>query len=268
MEDNTLDFNFWPSFSDLMLTLVLILVIVVFAVIAAFSLGTDGIRAELIKTKKEMAEVEKEQKAIAEAIAKVKEKQETIIRAIAEAYNVNWEDVEKPQDEETESDSFKIRLEDDGDTEILIRNEATLQRYSFSDRILFEPDEYDLKEEGKETLRVVGREIKKNLEDIKEIQIQGHADPDPPAFVPSNLHLGALRAIEVYKFLQHSIRIDPVRYLMSATSFGEYKPVQRSTDDSTYTHGKLITHNSTPALKARNRRIEILLFYRLKKAAP
>ena len=41
MEDNTLDFNFWPSFSDLMLTLVLILVIVVFAVIAAFSIGTD-----------------------------------------------------------------------------------------------------------------------------------------------------------------------------------------------------------------------------------
>ena len=58
-------------------------------------------------------------------------------------------------------------------------------------------DRYDLKEEGKETLRVVGREIKKNLKDIKEIQIQGHADPDPPAFVDSNLHLAALRAIEV-----------------------------------------------------------------------
>lgn len=270
MEDNTLDFNFWPSFSDLMLTLVLILVIVVFAVVAAFSIGTDGLRAELIKTKKEMAEVEKEQKEIAEAIAKVKEKQETIIQEIAEAYNVEWEDVENPQYEETETDSFviPIHLEGGGSTEILIHNEATLQRYSFSDRILFEPDRYDLKAEGKETLRVVGREIKKNLKDIKEIQIQGHADPDPPAFVDSNLHLAALRAIEVYTFLQHSISIDPVRYLMSATSFGEYKPVQRSTDDSTYTRQKLIAHNSTPALKARNRRIEILLFYRLKKAAP
>lgn len=259
MENNTLDFNFWPSFSDLMLTLVLILVIVVFAVIAAFSIGTDDLRAELAK-------VTKEQKEIAEALATVKEKQEAIIQAIAAAYKVKWEDVEKPQDEETESDFFKIRLEDDGDTKILIRNEATLQRYSFSDRILFEPDRYDLKEQGKETLRVVGREIGKNLKNIKEIQIQGHADPDRPAYVPSNLHLGALRAIEVYKFLQNRIQIDPARHLMSATSFGEYKPVDRLTDDRTYNRQKLMQNNSTRALKAKNRRIEILLFYRLEQA--
>ena len=258
MEDNTLDFNFWPSFSDLMLTLVLILVIVVFAVIAAFSIGTDDLRAELKETKKEMAKVEKEQKEIAEAIAKVEEKQIAIIEAIAKAYGTNYEEIN--------SDSFKIRLEDDGDTEILIRNEATLQRYSFSDRILFRRNKYDLNEEGKRTLRVVGHEIKKNLKDIKEIQIQGHADPDRPAddyFF--NLDLAASRAIEVYKFLQRNIRIDPARHLMSATSFGEYKPVQRSTDNSTYNRQKLRQHNRTLALKAKNRRIEILLFYRLEQ---
>ena len=260
MEDNTLDFNFWPSFSDLMLTLVLILVIVVFAVIAAFSIGTDDLRAEIEETKKEMAKVEKEQKEIAEAIAKVKEKQKKIIGAIAEAYGADYE--------EGESDSFKIRLGNDGDTEILIRNEATLQRYSFSDRILFEPDRYDLSEEGKKTLLVVGREMKNNLENISEIQIQGHADPDRPAYVPSNLHLGALRAIEVYRFLQNRIRIDPARHLMSATSFGEYKPVQRSVRDSKYTPQKLTQHNRTKAWKAKNRRMEILLFYRLEQAAP
>ena len=257
MEDNTLDFNFWPSFSDLMLTLVLILVIVVFAVIAAFSIGTDDLRAELTEIQGEMAKVEKKQKEMAEALAKVEEKQEALINAIADEYSV------KPK--KNMADSFEIRLEGDGDTKILIRNEATLQRYSFSDRILFEPDRYDLKEEGKETLQVVGREIKKNLEDIKEIQIQGHADPDPPAFVPSNLHLGALRAIEVYKFLQNRIRIDPAKHLMSATSFGEYKPVKRSTDDRTYNRQKLMQHNSNRGLKAKNRRIEILLFYRLEQ---
>ena len=260
MEDNTLDFNFWPSFSDLMLTLVLILVIVVFAVIAAFSIGTDDLRAELTETKKEMAKVEKKQKEIAEAIAKVQEKQEAIIQAIADAYGTDYEEVE--------SDFFKIRLEDDGGTEILIHNEATLQRYSFSDRILFEPDRYDLNEKGKKTLQIVGRQIKNNLKNIGEIQIQGHADPDRPAYVPSNLHLGALRAIEVYKFLQKIIRIDPARHLMSATSFGEYKPVQRSVQDSTYTRRKLTRHNRTKALKAKNRRMEILLFYRLEQAAP
>ena len=271
MEDNTLDFNFWPSFSDLMLTLVLILVIVVFAVIAAFSIGTDDLRAELQETKEEMAKVKKEEKAIAEAIAKVKKKQEEITQAIAKAYNVKWEDVKKPKDEETEPDSFRIpiHLEDGGSTEIVIHNEATLQRYSFSDRILFRRNKYDLNEEGKKTLRVVGREIAKNLKDITEIQIQGHADPDRPAgdyFF--NLHLAASRAIEVYKFLQRSIKMDPARRLMSATSFGEYKPVQRSTDDSTYNRQKLMQDNSTRALKAKNRRIEILLFYRLEQAAP
>ena len=263
MEDNTLDFNFWPSFSDLMLTLVLILVIVVFAVIAAFSIGTDDLRAELAK-------VEKEQKEIAEALAKVEEKQEAIIREIAKEYNVEWEDINKWKDEESKTNFFEIPiyLENGDDTEIQIQNEATLQRYSFSDRILFEPDRYDLKEAGKETLWVVGQEIEKNLKDIKEIQIQGHADPDRPAYVPSNLHLGALRAIEVYKFLQRTIQIDPARYLMSATSFGEYKPVRRSTNDRTYNRQKLMQHNSNRALKARNRRIEILLFYRLEQAAP
>lgn len=267
MEDNTLDFNFWPSFSDLMLTLVLILVIVVFAVIAAFSIGTDGLRKELTKTKEKMAEIEEEQKEIAEAIAEVEKKQEAIIREIAKEYEVEWKDVDKWKDEESKTDFFEIPiyLENGDYTEIQIQNEATLQRYSFSDRILFEPDRYDLKEAGKETLLIVGREIEKNLKDIKEIQIQGHADPDPPAYVPSNLHLAALRAIEVYKFLQRNISIDPARHLMSATSFGEYKPVQRSTDDRTYNRQKLRQHNRTLALKAKNRRIEILLFYRLEQ---
>ena len=270
MEDNTLDFNFWPSFSDLMLTLVLILVIVVFAVVAAFSMVIDDLRKELTEMKGKMAEIEEEQREIAEALAKVEKKQEAMIEAIAEAYNVEWEDVYESKDEESKTNFFAIPiyLENGGYTEIQIQNEATLQRYSFSDRILFAPDRYDLKEEGKDTLWEVGYEIEKNLKDIKEIQIQGHADPDPPAYVPSNLHLAALRAIEVYKFLQRNIRIDPARHLMSATSFGEYKPVQRSTDDRTYNRWKLRQHNRTRALKTKNRRIEILLFYRLEQTAP
>ena len=82
----------------------------------------------------------------------------------------------------------------------------------------------------------------------------------------SNLHLAALRAIEVYTFLQEQIHIDPATHLMSATSFGEYKPVQRSVRDSTYTPEKLKMHNSSKALKAQNRRMEILLFYRFEQA--
>ena len=125
MEDNTLDFNFWPSFSDLMLTLVLILVIVVFAVIAAFSIGTDDLRTELKKTKAEMAKVEKEEKVIAEAIAKVEEKQEALIKAIAAAYDVQWEDIDKWEDKESKTNFFEIPiyLENGDYTKIQIQNE-------------------------------------------------------------------------------------------------------------------------------------------------
>ena len=233
MEDNTLDFNFWPSFSDLMLTLVLILIIVVFAVIAAISIGSVDLE-------------------------EVEEKQVAMIQAIAAEYGV------EPQEQEPGTGFFiiPIHLEDGGYTEILVKNEPTIQRYSFSDRILFEPDEYYLNEDGKKTLFNVGKQIKRNLNNIREIQIQGHADPDQPAFFPSNLHLAASRAIEVYTFLQEQIQIDPARHLMSATSFGEYKPVQRSIEDNTYTPEKLEIHNETKELKARNRRMEILLFYR------
>ncbi len=245
MEDNTLDFNFWPSFSDLMLTLVLILVIVVFAVIAAFSIGPEE--------PPPVPEPKPDGKVIP---PEVEEKQMEMVSAIASVYDV--EAIER------EPDFYEIRihLEDNRYTKITIKNEPTLQRYSFSDRILFEPDKYNLSNDGKETLLTVGRQIKRNLGNISEIQIQGHADPDPPAFVPSNLHLAALRAIEVFKFLQRRIRIDPAKHLMSATSFGEYKPVQRLDGDSTYTQEKLKEHNRTRELKAKNRRMEILLFYR------
>ncbi len=239
MEENTLDFNFWPSFSDLMLILVLILVIVVFAVIASFPVEKD-----------ESAPLD-----LTHDLRNVEQNQITMIREIAKQYDV------EPTETETNSFVIPIHLENGGYTEILIKNEATLQRYSFSDRVLFQPDRYDLNEDGEKTLQIVGQQIRKNLKNFSEIQIQGHADPDPPAFEPSNLHLAAKRAIEVFTFLQKKIRIDPAKYLMSATSFGEYKPVQRSEEDSTYTPEKLKKHNETRELKAKNRRIEILLIY-------
>ena len=246
MEDNTLDFNFWPSFSDLMLTLVLILVIVVFAVIVAFSAGPEPTPPEPEPPDGTVIPPEVEQK------------QMEMIHAIAAAYRV------KPIPRTSEPDSYEIRIRTGVDryTKITIKNEPTLQRYSFSDRILFEPNKFNLKQNGKDTLRTVGRQIKRNLNSIREIQIQGHADPTPPDFETSNLHLAAKRAISVFRFLQFQIRIDPARHLMSATSFGEYKPIQRSDEDNTYTPEKLKMHNRTRDMRDKNRRIEILLFYR------
>ena len=248
MDDNTLDFNFWPSFSDLMLTLVLILVIVVFAVIAAFSVGTEEPTPP--KPKPPEGEVIPQE---------VQQKQMDMINAIAAAYRV------EPIERETDVFEIKKRTGVNKYTTITIKNEPTLQRYSFSDRILFEPNAFNLKLNGKITLRTVGRQIKRNLNSIREIQIQGHADPTPPDFETSNLHLAAKRAISVFRFLQLQIRIDPAKHLMSATSFGEYKPVQRSDQENKYTPEKLKMHNRTRNMRDKNRRIEILLFYRNEK---
>ncbi|MBI1923910.1 OmpA family protein [Candidatus Poribacteria bacterium] len=230
-EEEVLDFNFWPSFADLMLSLVLILVIVVFLVRAVIAAGTVNLKH-------------------------VQENQVKMVRSIAAEYGV------EPKEKHPDVFVIRIPLEGGKSSEITIRNEPTLQRLSFKDRVLFPSDNYLLSEAGQETLRIVGREIKRQLSFIREIQIQGHADTDPTFRFPSNLHLAALRAIEVFNFLQYDVGIDPAAHLMSATSFGEFKPVQRSNDDGTYNRGKLREHNLSDALKDQNRRIEILLFYR------
>ena len=235
MEENTLDFNFWPSFADLMLILVLILVIVVFVVIAVISAGTIDLRP-------------------------VQEKQMEMIHEIAEQYGV------EALEPKPGFFVISIPLENGDDTEITIHNEPTIQRFSFKDSILFKPEDYKLSTGGEKTLLIVGNQIKTNLDYISEIQIQGHADPTRPSLYTSNLHLAAWRAIEVYRFLQKQVPINPLTHLMSATSFGEFKPVQRSLQDSSYTITKLKAHNKTKELKARNRRMEILLFYRFEQA--
>ena len=236
MDNDTLGFNFWPSFADLMLIFVLILVITVFAVVAVISAhtvdaGTDDLRH-------------------------VRTRQEAMIDAIAIGYGV------QPKREEASRFIIPIPLQEGGHTQITVQNEPTIQRFGFTDRILFEPDEYRLKRAGRETLKIVGNEIKNNLSYIREIQIQGHADPDAPSSAPSNLHLAAWRAIEVFEFLQEEVDIDPASQLMSATSFGEFKPVHRPIQDDLYHAEKLLEHNRTEEMKAQNRRIEILLFYR------
>ncbi|MBM3234753.1 hypothetical protein FJZ31_00465 [Candidatus Poribacteria bacterium] len=233
-EEDVLDFNFWPSFADLMLSLVLILVLVVFIVRAVISAGTINLKH-------------------------VQQNQMNMVQAIATEYGV--ESKEKSAD----LFSIPIQLESGKSSEILIRNEPTLQRFSFQDLILFPSGGYLLSDNGRKTLSIVGMKIKDQLSVIREIQIQGHADIDPiyrlNSKFRSNLELAAARAIAVFKYLQDSVGIDPAEHLMSATSFGEFKPVQRSDDDSTYNQGKLRGHNSSDELKDSNRRIEILLFY-------
>jgi flagellar motor protein MotB len=229
-EESALDFSFWPSFADLMLALVLILVLVLFLVTAVIAVGTVN-------------------------LSHVEKNQNDMINAIGSSYGGNPKRLSE--------NVFGISITAPNTYDVEIRNEPTLQRITFSDNVLFRPDNYKLNPRGEEVLSIVGKALKQQLPSIREIQVQGHADPDTTTRFQSNTHLAAMRAIEVLRYLQGSVGIDPAEHLMSATTFGEFKPVQRSADDKNYDRERLREHNSTADMKGRNRRIELLLFYRL-----
>jgi chemotaxis protein MotB len=150
------------------------------------------------------------------------------------------------------------------------------------DQILFPTGEADLTQSGKDVLAKVGATLKE-IED-KQIWVQGHTDdqpifprkpkpaapepvkakaakakpakpakPDPKAkpetndavlpFV-TNWELSAARALTVVHYLQDDAKIEPTR--LAAVAFGQYRPVSKA--------------------KAKNRRIEIVLYPRAKIA--
>lgn len=219
--EDVYDFNFWPSFADLMLSLVLILVFFYVAIVATGMINMRGIR----------------------------DSQMHLIDDISETTGQEKQEAAAP-------DTYIIGKD------IIVKNEPTVQKISFADNILFDVNRYELKEQGRTALRSVGAIIVKNLASIREIQIQAHADITPITN-DTNLKLGSRRANEVYEFLKNVVGIDPASHLMSSTSFGEFKPVNRSEEDSNYNLTRLHKDNSTKEQKAMNRRIELLLFYKI-----
>jgi len=112
------------------------------------------------------------------------------------------------------------------------------------DSILFDTGEAKVKKSGLKVLnRVV--DVLKNVKD-KNIRVEGHTDnvkivSQRVKMYPTNWELSAARAINVSKYLQKN-GIDPKS--LSATAFGEYKPV---------------ASNATAEGRAKNRRIAIIL---------
>jgi len=113
------------------------------------------------------------------------------------------------------------------------------------DEILFDSGETTIKPQGIEVLKRVGS-ILLNVKD-KAINIEGHTDNVPIGAelrkkYPTNWELSVVRATNVARYLQEKSGINPI--LLSATGYGEYKPV---------------ASNETEEGKAKNRRIEIVL---------
>lgn len=228
-EQSSLDFNFWTAFADLMLALVLVLCIVLFAVKAVISLGSVNLKT-------------------------VETNQKKMIDSIADKYNTKPVPLDK--------DLYGISTTKKNDNDIQIFNDLSSQRITFSDKLLFQPDETVVNPDGRVVLNTVGDIIRQQLSQIKEIQIQGHADTNKSKRFTSNSQLAAMRAIAVFEYLQTQVGIDPSKNLMSATTFGEFRSVQRGRDNPNYSWEQLIADNETDAMRGRNRRIEIVLNYR------
>jgi chemotaxis protein MotB len=142
--------------------------------------------------------------------------------------------------------SFQDKMRDE-----IARGEINLEetggklRVGLVDKILFDPGEADVSKRGEEVLARVAEALVAIPD--KQIQVSGHTDRMPinsklVERYPTNWELSAARAIHVVRFLAEKANVPAERLV--ASGYGEFHPV---------------ASNKTPAGRARNRRIEILL---------
>lgn len=112
------------------------------------------------------------------------------------------------------------------------------------DRLLFPSGEAVLTPQGEKVLKKVAELLKKNTD--QQVWIHGHTDTVPISneTFESNWELSAARALTVVHYLQEA-GIEPRR--LAAVGMGQYRPISKN--------------------KARNRRIEIVLFPEVVKIA-
>jgi chemotaxis protein MotB len=118
-------------------------------------------------------------------------------------------------------------------------------RVDLVNEILFNSGSVALNEEGIDVLRRVGEVLNRATD--KQIIVQGHTDNVQiggrlAERFATNWELSAARAVNVVRFLQDEVRIDP--YRLSAVGFSEFRP----REDNATVEGRQV-----------NRRIEILL---------
>jgi len=142
--------------------------------------------------------------------------------------------------------SFQEKMKDE-----IARGEINLEetggrlRVGLVDKILFDPGEAEISKRGEEVLTRVAEALV-TIPD-KQIQVSGHTDRMPinsklSDRYPTNWELSTARAVHVVRFLAEKAKVPPERLV--ASGYGEFHPV---------------ASNKTPAGRAKNRRIEILL---------
>jgi chemotaxis protein MotB len=188
---------------------------------------TDDLSKSIAELRQKTADLEAENTKLKENVAELKKK-EAEVQSESNTYK------QLTQEMKGEIAKGQITISE-------LKGKLTLD---VVDKILFASGQSEVTKEGLAVLqRVI--DILKNVKD-KTIRIEGHTDnvKIKGALVkqyPTNWELSAARSINVAKYLQLQ-GIDPT--LLSATAFGEYKP---------------IAGNDTPEGRAKNRRIAIIL---------
>lgn len=215
----------------------------------------DNQAKELASLQQKYDKMKADRDQLKEAFANATSDQTTIRQKVAdlEAENTklkeNLAEVKKKEVEVvTESNTYKQLMQEmKGE---IAKGQVTISELKGKltldvvDKILFASGQSEVKKEGLDVLqRVI--DILKNVKD-KSIRIEGHTDNVRikgrlAKQYPTNWELSAARALNVTKYLQQQ-GIDPA--LLSATAFGEYKP---------------IANNESPEGRAKNRRIAIIL---------
>jgi len=114
---------------------------------------------------------------------------------------------------------------------------------TFVAEVLFDSGKADLRKDSNEKLDKVARVLNTTVKDLN-VGIEGHTDnvPIKHSGWKSNWELSTARALSVLHMLVNDMEVDPTR--LSATGFGEYKPV---------------ASNTTKEDRQKNRRVEIVI---------
>jgi chemotaxis protein MotB len=143
-------------------------------------------------------------------------------------------------------DKFREKMKDEiAHGDIHLEQTGGKLRVGLVDKLLFDPGEAEISKRGEQVLLRLA-EVLAGIPD-KQVQVSGHTDRTPITGklverYPTNWELSTARATQVVRFLAEKADVPAQRLV--ATGHGEYQP---------------IASNKTPAGRARNRRIEILL---------
>ena len=112
---------------------------------------------------------------------------------------------------------------------------------SLASSAFFDPGAAALRPDAIALMRTVAWTLKNSG---KNIMIEGHTDDTPihTAMFPSNWELSTHRATSVVRYLVEAYKLPPER--LSAAGYGEYKP---------------LVANTSPANRAKNRRVDIVI---------